>query len=318
MERVNFIRHRLGKEREVSSNTDVFLTPLIPEESYQDVLSLHIFENDKSILYTIGKHLFPRNNAVTISMPRWMIMFVVEGEIYYGAQRLGKGDFMVIPSSCAYDIFTKKDMALFYWCTTNDPLHIDILKMCGYKDDKIVFGHTEQIRSISELFEHTIYRFPSNCDQRVYVIGRMTCLFSYITAEQTAPEDLSDHLFRRCLRRINSTLGNITVDDLSKYYFVSRRYLYSMFKEYKNMSPFEYILRVRMETADKYLVSTEYSIAKIAELTGYSNYSHFTRAYTKYFSVSPSKRRHEARMKALSDDPTEANNPNKKKLLLDE
>ena len=57
------------------------------------------------------------------------------------------------------------------------------------------------------------------------------------------------------------------------------------------MSPVEYILAVRMQSADKYLRSTNYSIAEIAELTGYSNYSHFSRAYTKYFSISPSDRR---------------------------
>ena len=32
-------------------------------------------------------------------------------------------------------------------------------------------------------------------------------------------------------------------------------------------------------------------VVEIAELTGYSNYSHFSRAYTKYFSISPSDRR---------------------------
>ena len=85
--------------------------------------------------------------------------------------------------------------------------------------------------------------------------------------------------------------GNITVDYLAKHAFVSRRYLYSMFKEYKNMSPTEYITSVRMRVADDYLTSTDFSVSKIAELLGYADYTHFTRAYTKFFKIAPSKRR---------------------------
>lgn len=315
MKNISFIRHRLGKEREVSDGTDVFLSPLVPGESYQDVLSFVTFEKEKNIMYTMGKHFFPRNKAAAISMPRWMLVFVDDGELYCGAQRLCKGDFMVAPSSCAYDIFTKKETVLFYWCTTSDERLIDILRLCGYGDDRIAFGHTEHIRSIVELFERTVYRFPSGCDERVYIMGRMTCVFSYITAALTEPEDISDQIFKRCLRRIVAMSGNVTVEDLAKHYFVSRWYLYSMFKEYKNMSPFEYILQVRMETADKYLVSTDYSVQKIAELSGYSNYSHFTRAFTKYFGISPSRRRHEAKLRDIASEETDTE---KKKLLLDE
>ena len=57
------------------------------------------------------------------------------------------------------------------------------------------------------------------------------------------------------------------------------------------MSPVEYILSVRMQNADKYLRSTNYTVAEIAERIGYSNYSHFSRAFSKYFSISPKDRR---------------------------
>lgn len=310
---VSFIRHRWCKEREVSVNTDVFSSAIIPGESYQDVLSFAMFENEKNVMYTFGKHLFPQGNTITLTMSRWMIMFIAEGEMFCGAQRLCKGDFVVIPSTSAIDVFTKNEQVLFYWCTTNDSRHLEILKMCGYVNDKTTFGHTDAIKSIKGLFEDTIYRFPKDCDELVYLMGRMTCVFSYITAELTETEDVSDQIFKRCLRHIDLKRGNVTVDSLAKHYFVSRRYLYSMFMEYKGISPFDYILQVRMETANNYLLNTDYSIQKIAELSGYSNYSHFTRAFTKYYGLSPSKRRHDSWHKGIDEYDAQ-----KKKWLLDE
>lgn len=314
MESMSYIRHRFGKEREVSTTNDVFATTVSAAESYQDVLSFSVEDAEKTLTYTVGKHIFPSNREIVISMKRWMIMLIADGEMWCGSQQLFKGDFVVIPSSCAQDFHTRKDGSVFYWYTANDELVINILKNCGYRDNECVIGHTMSVNGMSDVFEHTIYKFPAGCDTRIYLIGRLICLGSFISMNVAKRQEMSDHIFKRCLRRIDVQRGNVTVEELAKHYFISRRYLYTMFKDYKNMSPMDYILKVRMEAADKYLISTEYSISKIAELTGYSSYSHFTRAYTKYFSVSPSKRRHDARIKDISDE----NIMFKSKMLLDE
>ena len=68
-------------------------------------------------------------------------------------------------------------------------------------------------------------------------------------------------------------------------------------------------LAVDVQVADKYLTSTNYSIAEIAELTGYSNHGHFTRAYTKYYSISPSERRKQATAQSIMAEIAERSEP---------
>ena len=208
---------------------------------------------------------------------------------------------MVFPSTCTGELSSKNDNPVFYWCTTNDEWLVRSLMQCGYSDSEFVLGNTEQMETIIEQFEQAIYNFTENCDQRMNLLGRMMCLFSFISSVAVKKQTVSDKIFKRCLNRIESTSGNVTVDFLAKHYFVSRRHLYTMFKEYKNMSPNEYIMTVRMRAAEKYLVSTNYSVAEIAELIGYSNYSHFTRAYTKHFGISPSDKRKQANTQMLRD-----------------
>ena len=306
METVTFIRHFFKKERITSENTDIFFPKPDGSIPYQDVVSFSEMDSSKYLVYTMGKHIFPKNHDMTVSMQRWMIIFVTSGSLRCGSQTLVTGDFLVLPSTCTIVFSSKKDGARFYWCTTNDDMLISTLKESGWSDGEIMLGHTSNMPLIVELFEQTVYNFPMPCDHRMLLVGRFTCLFSYIAYSAVRQEKLSDQIFKRCLNRIESTQGNITVDYLAKHYFVSRRYLYTLFKEYKNMSPIEYIHAVRMQAADKYITSTELTVAEIAELAGYSNYSHFTRAYKKYFGMSPLERRREARAKAMIyDSPAE-------------
>ena len=314
MEKVTYIRHFAEKERHKANDTSVFSSKINPNDCYQDVISFSNFAKGTYNIYTMGKHVFQPNSGMTISMQRWMIFFVASGSLICGTRLIGRGDFVVLPSSCSVTIASQREQPVFYWCTTNDELHINTLLSCGYHEKEMMLGHTDNMLSVTELFENTIYRFPKNCDDSIFFRGQLTCLLSYIAPVAVSKQRVSDQLFTKCIQIIESKQGNITVDFIADHYFVSRRYLYNMFKEYKNMSPMEYILAVRMQAADKYLRSTNYSIAEIAELVGYSNYSHFSRAYTKHFSILPSERR-----KQLAEAMrAEEQNGNKEMMLLDE
>ena len=152
-------------------------------------------------------------------------------------------------------------------------------------------GHCDRVQDVVDEFEKTIYRSVKFGDVRIYLIARFAMIFTFLSANINKIFTASDQTFKHCLNMIDGFQGNVTVDYLAQHAFVSRRYLYTMFKEYKNMSPTEYIQSVRMRIADDYLTSTDFSVAKIAELLGYADYTHFTRAYTKYFNIAPTKRR---------------------------
>lgn len=300
METVKFIRHFFKQKRIASEKSDIFFPKPDGSIPYQDVISFSQLDHENFLVYTMGKHIFPQNYDMRISMSRWMLIFVTEGSIRCGTQLLEAGDFFVLPPSCTHTITTKKEFVSFYWCTLNDSSLINSLISSGYRDSEAMFGHTDQAHAINELFEQTIYNFPKHCDNKMYIVGRLTCLLSYITTGDMKREGYSDQMFKRCLDMIEGRQGNITVDSLAKHLFVSRRYLYTLFKKYKNISPLEYIHAVRMKSADKYLTSTDLPISEIAEIVGYSNYSHFTRAYKKYFFISPSKRRSQAKVQSLA------------------
>jgi AraC-like DNA-binding protein len=58
-----------------------------------------------------------------------------------------------------------------------------------------------------------------------------------------------------------------------------------------DMSPSQYISSIRMEKAKSLLIQTDYTIEEIAEQCGYDNGYYFSRMFTKYTNVNPSKYR---------------------------
>ncbi|WNS41494.1 helix-turn-helix domain-containing protein [Paenibacillus sp. MMS20-IR301] len=67
----------------------------------------------------------------------------------------------------------------------------------------------------------------------------------------------------------------------------SMRQLQRRFKQEKSLGPMEYVIRLRMESAQRMLLHTDAPIGEIAERTGYRDMYYFSRAFKKHSGVPP-------------------------------
>nr|WP_181718624.1 chromate resistance protein ChrB domain-containing protein [Pedobacter sp.]QJS06202.1 Chromate resistance protein ChrB1 [Pedobacter sp.] len=82
---------------------------------------------------------------------------------------------------------------------------------------------------------------------------------------------------------------SLSLKDVSGELNVHPAYLSREFsKHFDNLSFGEYIRKLRIEKAVKFLEASSYSISEIAYLTGFSDQSHFTRIFKKSMNQSPS------------------------------
>jgi AraC-like DNA-binding protein len=87
---------------------------------------------------------------------------------------------------------------------------------------------------------------------------------------------------------------NLTLKELSKDLNIHPAYLSREFSKYfDNLSFGDYIRKQRIEKAIEYLSDSNFSLTKIAYLTGFSDQSHFTRIFKKQTGKSPSVFRRE-------------------------
>ena len=81
--------------------------------------------------------------------------------------------------------------------------------------------------------------------------------------------------------RQNIANDNLTVDFLGEYLGLSRSLLYRRMKESVNKTPAQFIKDIRIREAERLLKSQKYTIAEIADMTGFCDPKYFSRVFKK-------------------------------------
>lgn len=293
MGNLRYIRHLGNQPRVSSDSTDVFVAPLPAMVPYRDVVKLYSVQNkEESYTYTIGKCLFPADFEASSAMDRWILCVVAEGRLRGMGRSMGRGDWLFVPASVPHVLRSYPgETPLYYWCTTNDPLLEPGMRTCGIFD-AVMAGHIDRMDTLSQLFEEMIYRETEAVDRRLWFCSTMLRILACASGDtEAATEKVPVRLYERCISYVEYRQGKLTVEELADTYHVSRQYLHHVFLRYGGISPQKCILDTKMRAADKYLLTTDLSIAQIAEMMCYNNYNHFTQTYKKYFGILPSERR---------------------------
>ena len=83
--------------------------------------------------------------------------------------------------------------------------------------------------------------------------------------------------------------SNMSVESLAGACGISVSALERRFKKHLNRTPHQYIIDVRLDNARRMLRDTDKPIGTIALETGFSDHSHFTRAFSRKFGLAPSR-----------------------------
>lgn len=86
-------------------------------------------------------------------------------------------------------------------------------------------------------------------------------------------------------------MQNLTLDFISKNFFISTWYLSRTFKKVTGLTLSEYINNIRIKESEKILLNTKLSITIISEKVGYDSITHFGRVFKSITGVSPLKYR---------------------------
>lgn len=84
-------------------------------------------------------------------------------------------------------------------------------------------------------------------------------------------------------------MEDITVERIAGQLNLDRRYLSRLFKAHTQCTVQEYLIRVRLEEADRCL-RQGYSVQDSARLCGYTDVANFSRMYKKHYGLSPKNR----------------------------
>lgn len=112
-----------------------------------------------------------------------------------------------------------------------------------------------------------------------------------LVAEAKAAADRTDDFVSRAKRYIDGHISTASLQTLSQHVGLSPVYMSRLFKEKTGVNFVDYLIEAKMRRAAELLLHTAHALTQISEETGYSNEQNFSRAFKKYFGVSPNEYR---------------------------
>ena len=99
-----------------------------------------------------------------------------------------------------------------------------------------------------------------------------------------------DKLMERIMRVINENLSNpnLTVEMITTEVGISRVHLHRKLKELTNQTTRDFIRNIRLKQAAELLSKKRYTIAEVADLTGFTNPNNFSTAFKDLYGMPPS------------------------------
>ncbi|SFD54655.1 AraC-like ligand binding domain-containing protein [Bacillus sp. OV194] len=86
---------------------------------------------------------------------------------------------------------------------------------------------------------------------------------------------------------------NITIEDMAKRARLSPSRFSALFREHFGMSPYQYLLQLRIQHAEELLINSTLKLHQIAEYCGFADAQHFSKAFKKNTGRTPgSLRKH--------------------------
>jgi two-component system response regulator YesN len=166
---------------------------------------------------------------------------------------------------------------LSYRCLENAYLQIllpanEILS-AAEQESKLFIKDAYQFACLGELFDfiRESYRLCLKINDRATMKGKAAFIWDIA---RSIDEHFNEYL---------------TLDYFATAYNINASYLSLLFKEVMGVHFQEYLSSVRIRNAKDYLASGRYSIAKVAEKTGYTNRFYFSRAFKKIEGLTPTE-----------------------------
>lgn len=85
-----------------------------------------------------------------------------------------------------------------------------------------------------------------------------------------------------------NTESSVRIQDIAEKLCISLSLCNKVFNDVYGLSPRNYLTRVKLNQAKRYLIDSELAVEEIAERLGFASISHFSRQFKRWTGVSPS------------------------------
>jgi len=240
----------------------------------------------------------------------YYLQYLLEGEMEIRIdgkkQIMRKGDIITYFPHTSYQYAMHGDKAVnYYWIHFTGNGSEDLMKNCKIENKKIAhLGVNKQvILSFDRLFDtyivHDSFFELSTCEIIVAIYLEIAKTLAVESGD--CPE--IDKRLNRVIRYIHKNYNTpIEIGALAAKEYLSTGRFRVLFKARTGLSPYEYLLSLRLNHARQLMLQSNLSIKEIADAVGYSDQMYFCRIFKSRFGLTPSSYRKNNTMKHIQKE----------------
>lgn len=238
-----------------------------------------------------------KNNYVLHYILNGQGSFQINGQTYH----LSKNDCFIIPRGVPVSYFSDKSEPWEYiWIGLSGTQIDDYLRRSTLMDN-----YTLTLKENSKFIDQFLYLsklshksdlFPNDLLMLAETYKLLYLLISEYP-KQSNRISAKNQIFKQACQYIESNYdSDISINQLAEILDINRTYLHRIFKETIDKSPQNFILDLRMKKSRQLLLNSNYGISEIAYSVGYKDPLNFSKAFHKYYKMSPSAFRYNKEM----------------------
>ena len=166
----------------------------------------------------------------------------------------------------------------------------DLLQTC-----QLPAGHAAQVfapNEVEAVFDELIRNGLKNTPHSAGICVKLLEYLALKITESLAPlegvESQAFATYQHCRQHIQEHFARLrTLAQIAQECHLDAAYLCRLFRRYDHQSPYQYLLRLRMNLAAEQLHQPGALVKQVAEQTGFDDPFHFSRAFKNVFGLSP-------------------------------
>ncbi len=211
-----------------------------------------------------------------------------KGEFLIGnkVHQLSLGEmFLIKPGELTFYKADNDEPWLYRWIEFNGSMVRDILNTSIFAENlRISKDNTK--KSIGKSIENLVSAGDVSFEKQMCLFWKFISQISKSRFIDQLPPQIE--YIKKAENYIKTNIHQkISVYDIAQYIGIDRSYLSRLFKEHKGISPQQFILNTKMNTACYYLKNTDITISEAAQSVGYSDCHVFNKAFKAVFDESP-------------------------------
>ena len=248
-----------------------------------DELNLSMDTLPKYMLSAYRKFV-PKERHITRTIPENVLILMVSGSLYFtedGVDTLVQaGEYYIQKGGFRQSCVRQSELPYYYYVHFEGEMASDIVGLKGR--GKFDFNKIEPIIDALEKIKNR----PDATE-----VEKNGLFYNILNAlHHVGKKDTQNPFAEKVLEIIiNEFNTDVTVEKIAKRLYSNKNRVIEEFKSEYGITPKQYILKLRLNLAKRYLLQTHRTAKIIAKMCGFTDFSVFFKQFTKQEGLSPSQ-----------------------------